>query len=436
MSDKNSKTVRQFDELQETLFCYKIYPGMLLYVLPKAGYQSKYAAFSTRFGSIDNHFRVEGSGETVKVPEGVAHFLEHKLFEDERGNVFDRFAAYGASSNAFTTFTHTTYLFSTTDHFSECLELLLEFVQEPYFTDESVSKEQGIIGQEIRMYEDNPHWRIFFDMLQSLYQHHPVREDIAGTVESIAQITPDLLYQCYRCFYHPGNMALFVVGDLDPDRVWQQVEENIARRNYKELGEIIRLYPDEPEAVLRQRTTREMVVSEPLFNLGFKDPAVAQLKGDALLRRESAMEILLDILFGPSEPLFNELYEEMLIDDRFDVGYTAEPSYGYVLIGGGTRDPDQLYERIMEAIARAKQEGLGEEQFERHRRSQLGNFMRRFNSLEFIAHNYLAYRFRGSDLFNYPAILQQITLNEVQALLEEVLVPERHAVSVIVPKKA
>ena len=435
MDVKNSKKMREFAELQETLTCYRIYPGMPLYILPKPGYQKKYAAFAAHFGSIDNRFRVEGAVEPVAIPEGVAHFLEHKLFEDERGNVFDRFAVHGASSNAFTTFTHTSYLFSATDHFSECLELLLDFVQEPYFTAESVSKEQGIIGQEIRMYEDNPDWRVFFGLLQSLYQSHPVREDIVGTVESIARITPDLLYQCYRRFYHPGNMALFVVGDIDPDSVCRQVEENIARHNYKEIGEIIRLYPEEPATVPRQHTTREMVVSEPLFNLGFKDSAAVRLEGDALLRRESAVEIMLDIVFGPSEPLFNELYEDMLIDDRFEAGYVAEASYAYIIIGGETRNPDRLYERIMGAIEKAKNEGFSAEQFERHRRDRLGGFMRRFNSLEYIANNYLAYRFRGSDLFNYPAILQQITLEEVQSLLEELMVPEKHAVSVVLPKK-
>lgn len=435
MVSNNNKRVRQFKELQETLHCYTVYPGMPLFILPRPGYQKKYAAFAAHFGSIDNRFQVDGAADPVTIPEGVAHFLEHKLFEDERGNVFDRFAAHGASSNAFTTFTHTSYLFSTTDHFAECLELLLDFVQEPYFTDESVSKEQGIIGQEIRMYEDNPDWRVFFDLLQSLYQSHPVREDIVGTVESIARITPDLLYQCYRRFYHPGNMALFAVGDLDPDTIWRQVEGNINRRNYRELGGILRLYPEEPATALRQRTTREMVVSEPLFNLGFKDPAAVRLEGDALLRRESAMEIMLDIIFGPSEPLYNELYEEMLIDDRFEADYTVEASYAYVIVGGETREPDRLYERIMGAIEKAKNEGFSAEQFERHRRDRLGSFMRRFNSLEYIANNYLAYRFRGSDLFNYPAIMQQITLEEVQSLLEETLIPERHALSIVLPKQ-
>ena len=434
MNSRNSKKVREFTELQETLICYTIYPGMPLYILPKPGYQKKYAAFAAHFGSIDNRFQVEGAAEPVTIPEGVAHFLEHKLFEDERGNVFDRFAAHGASSNAFTTFTHTSYLFSTTDYFSECLELLLDFVQEPYFTDDSVRKEQGIIGQEIGMYEDNPDWRVFFDLMQSLYQRHPVREDIVGTVESIARITPELLYQCYRRFYHPGNMALFVVGDLDPGAVWKQVDENIARHNYRELGEIVRLYPEEPATAPRHRTTREMVVSEPLFNLGFKDPAAVRLEGEALLRRESAMEIMLDLIFGPSEPLFNELYEATLIDDRFEADYTAEGSYAHVLMGGETRDPDLLYERIMSAIEKAKGQGFTQEQFERHRRNRLGGFMRRFNSLEYIANNYLSYRFRGSDLFNYPAIMQEITLEEVLGLLEETLVPDKHAVSIVLPK--
>ena len=434
MVNNMNKRVREFAELQETLTCYTIYPGMPLYILPKPGYRKKYAVFSTHFGSIDNRFQVEGAGEPVTIPEGVAHFLEHKLFEDERGNVFDRFAAHGASSNAYTTFTHTSYLFSTTDHFTECLELLLDFVQEPYFTEESVSKEQGIIGQEIGMYEDSPDWRVFFDLLQSLYERHPVRQDIVGTVESIGRITPELLYQCYRRFYHPGNMAMFVVGDLEPDDIWRQVHENIERHRYRELSPITRLYPEEPATALRQRTSREMVVSEPLFGLGFKDPAAVRLEGEALLRRESAVEIMLDIIFGPSEALFNELYEDMLIDDRFDAGYNAGASYAYVLISGESRDPDRLYERIMGAIEKAKKEGFGAEQFERHRRDRLGGFMRRFNSLEYIANNYLAYRFRGSDLFNYPAVLQQITLEEVRSLVGEIFIPERHAVSIITPQ--
>ncbi len=422
-------------ELQETLFHYRVHPGMDVYVLPRPGYQKKYAIFSTRFGSIDNCFRVEPEQEFTTLPDGVAHFLEHKLFEDERGNVFDRFAALGASANAYTSFTQTSYLFSCTANFEESLQQLLDFVQEPYFTDQTVQKEQGIIGQEIKMYEDHPHWRVFFNLLEGLYREHPVRRDIAGTVDSIAEITPNLLYRCYNTFYHPSNMAVFVVGDLDPARVGSLVEENLASRNYRPMGAIIRRQPSEPAAITRQRTVQELVVSEPIFLLGFKDMSAGNIHGRDLMHREILMELVLDILFASSEELYNDLYKEDLIDENFDSEYSADINYGYIMIGGETKDPDQLYQRIMEAIAKFLKEGVSKEQFERHRRKILGSYIRRFNSLEFIANNFLAFRFKGTDLFQLPSILHEVRLGEVLALAEENFDPDRHAVSLIVPPK-
>lgn len=420
--------------LQETLYYYRVDPGMDVYVLPKPGYQKKYAIFSTRFGSIDNRFRVEPEENFTVVPDGVAHFLEHKLFEDDRGNVFDRFASLGASANAFTSFTQTTYLFSCTANFKENLDQLLNFVQEPYFTEQTVQKEQGIISQEIKMYEDHPHWRVFFNLLEALYREHPVRNDIAGTVESIAQITPELLYRCYNTFYHPSNMAVFVVGDLIPEEVGRQVEENLANHHYQPMGSIVRLYPHEPAEITRERIAQELVVSEPIFFLGFKDMVVDKLRGRDLMRREILMELVLDIMFGSSEALYNDLYREDLIDENFGAEYTAEINYGFTMIGGETKDPDQLYQRIMEIVAHVKKEGVSTEQFERHRRKILGGYIRRFNSLEFIANNFLAYRFRGTDLFELPSILQEIRREEALALVEENLEPARHAVSLILPQ--
>ncbi len=419
--------------MHETLYHYRVHPGMDVYVLPRPGYQKKYAIFSTRFGSIDNQFRIEPEQKITILPDGVAHFLEHKLFEDERGNVFDRFAALGASANAFTSFTQTSYLFSCTANFEQSLQELLDFVQEPYFTEQTVQKEQGIIGQEIKMYEDHPHWQVFFNLLAGLYREHPVRKDIAGTIESIARITPDLLYRCYNTFYHPGNMALFVIGDLEPDRVGQQVEVNLAVRDYKPMGTIIRHYPQEPAEIQEERTVQELVVSEPILYLGFKDMVVEKLQGIELMRREILMELLLDTLFGSSEALYNDLYKEDLIDENFGAEYTAEINYGYVMIGGETKDPDQLYERIMDALSKIKKEGVSFEQFERHRRKLLGGYIRRFNSLEFIANNFLAYRFRGTDLFQLPSILHEVRREEALALVEENLDSARHAVSLIVP---
>ncbi len=419
--------------LQETLYHYRVYPGMDVFILPRPGYQKKYAIYSTRFGSIDNRFRVEPEEEVTTVPDGVAHFLEHKLFESEEGNVFDRFAALGASANAYTSFTQTTYLFSCTENFEQSLEQLLNFVQEPYFTEKTVQKEQGIIAQEIKMYEDHPHWRVFFNLLESLYQEHPVRNDIAGTVESISRITPDLLYRCYNTFYHPSNMAVFVVGDLEPNLVGKQVEENLAGRGYEPMGRIVRFYPSEPAGVARRRSVQELVVSEPIFLLGFKDAVVENLQTRDLMRREILMELVIDIIFGTSEPLYNDLYRENLIDDNFGTEYTAENSYGYTMVGGETRDPDQLYGRIMDAVEEVNKKGIGAEQFERHRRKLLGDYVRRFNSLEFIANNYLAYRFRGTELFDLPTILQEVKREQAQSLVKENLDPDRHAVSIVTP---
>jgi predicted Zn-dependent peptidase len=419
--------------LQESLYHYRVEPGMDLYVLPRPGYQKKYAIFSTRFGSIDNKFRVEPEQDYTTLPDGVAHFLEHKLFEDEQGSVFDRFASLGASANAYTSFTQTTYLFSCTANFEQNLTELLNFVQDPYFTRQTVEKEQGIIGQEIKMYEDHPNWRVFFNLLEALYRVHPVRNDIAGTVESIAQITPELLYRCYNTFYHPSNMAVFVVGDLDPDRVAEQVEANLAARDYKAIGAIVRCYPEEPAEIMKEKVVQDLVVSEPIFYLGFKDIVVGNLTGRDLMHREILMELILDTIFGTSEELYNELYRTDLIDEGFGFEYAAESSYGYTMIGGETKDPDSLYRKVMEAIGATLKKGISEEQFERHRRKILGGYIRRFNSLEFIANNFLAYKFRGTDLFELPSILHEVKREEAMALIEENFDPDRHAISLVLP---
>lgn len=427
--------------IDEKIYYAPLEGGPELYVLPRKGYNKKYAIFSTRFGSIDNAFLVPGSGENdndqeeIVLPDGVAHFLEHKLFDDEEGNVFDRFAAYGASPNAFTSFTHTTYLFSSTDYFNENLKLLINFVQSPYFTEESVAKEQGIIQQEIRMYQDNPDWRVYFNLLKALYERHPVRNDIAGSFESIGKITKDLLYKCYNTFYHPRNMAIFVTGDVFPDEILELVAENLSKRAFPPFKEMQRVYPQEKAAVKEKKVSQELAVSQPVLNMGFKD-TYTELKGRELLFRELATELLLEMIFGKSEPLYTRLYEEGLIDEHFSAGYTGECSYGYTLLGGRTKDPDRLHAELLEGIARFQKDGLNMESFTRHKRKMRGEFLRSFNSLEFIANNYLAYRFRGIEFFEILDVLEEITPDEIEKRLQEHLIEELHAVSIIYPFKS
>ena len=428
--DWNIKTNKT---LQETVYHVDLNPGPELFVLPKKGYNKKYAIFSTRFGSIDNSFWVEGkNSEQIAVPDGVAHFLEHKLFDDEDGNAFDRFAQYGASSNAFTGFTNTTYLFSCTDFFKESFELLLDFVQKPYFTKESVDKEQGIIQQEIRMYEDNPDWRVFFNLLGALYHSHPVKNDIAGTVESISEITEEILYKCYHTFYHPSNMAIFVTGDLAPDDILEQVQGNLAGRNLAATGKIKRYYPQETLTAKEKRVVQQLSVSQPIFNMGFKD-TYSYLEGKELLLRELSMELLLEMIFGRSEELYTQLYEAGLLDEHFSTGYTGENTYGYTMLGGRTKDPEKLVEMLWQGIEKTKKEGLSPGSFSRHKRVMRGDFLRSFNSLEFIANNYLSYRFREIDFFDILDVLEEINLNHLEEILNNQFKEDLHAVSIINP---
>jgi predicted Zn-dependent peptidase len=452
---KTNKTV------QETVYHVDLTPGPELYVLPKKGFNKKYAIFSTRFGSIDNNFWMERrsgggqahgqaanqaeelsnvkeqpiggqTGEQIEVPDGVAHFLEHKLFDDEEGNVFDRFAQYGASSNAFTGFTNTTYLFSCTDFFPENFELLLDFVQSPYFTKESVDKEQGIIQQEIRMYEDNPEWRVFFDLLEALYHSHPVRNDIAGTIESISKITEETLYKCYHTFYHPSNMAIFVTGDVEPEDVLEQVKRNLSGRSIPPADKIKRYLPEESRSVKEKKVVQKLSVSQPIFNMGFKD-TYSFLEGRDLLFRELSLDLLLEMIFGRSEELYTELYEAGLLDEHFSADYTGEMTYGFTLLGGRSKDPEKLVERIWQGLEKVKEKGLSPESFSRHKRAMRGDFLRSFNSLEFIANNYLAYRFREIDFFDVLDVLEEVNLEDLERILHEHLREDLHAVSIITP---
>ncbi|NHN28317.1 EF-P 5-aminopentanol modification-associated protein YfmH [Paenibacillus agricola] len=418
-----------YPHVKETIYTEKLANGLSVYILPKEGFSKTYATFSTHYGSIDNHFRVEGAPE-IKVPDGIAHFLEHKMFEEPTGDIFSVFASKGASANAFTSFDRTAYLFSATDHIQENLQTLLNFVQNPYFTEENVEKEKGIIGQEINMYKDNPDWRSYFGLIETMYHKHPVHIDIAGTIESIADITKDLLYDCYHTFYHPSNMSLFVVGGVDPEEIMALVKRNQAAKDYKPQGTIHRLFEAEPPQVKNKEKVTILPVSLPKCLFGCKEPEQTAL-GIDLLKRELCMKVLMDILLSPSSAIYQKLYEEQLISDSFGSEYNIDEHYAFSVIGGDTPNPEQLIARVREEIDQVKEQGIKQADFERSRKKKIGGFLRQLNSPESIANEFTKYRFKEIDLFEILPVYEQMTIEDVNKLLKQHFDWNQLAVSIV-----
>lgn len=422
----------EYEQLQETLYHEKMSNGLDVYVLPKKDFNKTYAVFTTKYGSIDNRFVPLGKNEMVHVPDGIAHFLEHKLFEKADGDVFQDFSKQGASANAFTSFTRTAYLFSSTSNVERNLETLIDFVQDPYFTEKTVEKEKGIIGQEINMYDDNPDWRLYFGVIENMYKEHPVRIDIAGTVESISHITKDLLYECYETFYHPSNMLLFIVGPVDPEAIITQVRENQEKKPYTDQPEIKREEVKEQEAVFRKEKEIKMNVQGPKCLVGLKSKKPFKL-GKELLKHELSMNLLLEALFGKSSAQYESLYEKGYIDETFSFDFTAEYGFGFAAIGGDTPEPDQLAEDISSMLLRAG-ELITAEKIELARKKKIGTFLKALNSPEYIANQFTRYAFLDMSLFDVVTVLEQITLEDVQNVIQEEIAADRLTVCKVVPK--
>ncbi|WP_221564464.1 pitrilysin family protein [Alkalihalobacillus sp. TS-13] len=407
-----------FDQLQETLYSETLDNGLQVYVLPKKGFNKTYATFTTKYGSVDNHFTPIGSGEPIKVPDGIAHFLEHKLFEKEHGDVFQDFSKQGASANAFTSFTRTAYLFSSTSNVKENLKTLIDFVQAPYFTEKTVEKEKGIIGQEIEMYDDNPDWRVYFGVIENMFHHHPVKIDIAGTVPSIAKITKDSLYTCYETFYHPSNMLLFVVGNVDVKEIMDLVKENQNGKDFAAPEKIERFFEEEPPEVAKKKSVIKMTVQTPKCMVGIKEATPNRI-GEERLKYELSMNLLLDYLFGQSSDNYEELYDEGLIDQSFSFDYTEESDFGFSLIGGETSDPDRLTERIFEMIEATKSKGIDPDSIERLKKKKIGSFLRSMNSPEYIANQFTRFQFGDMNLFNVVEMYAKITPEDLQKIMND-----------------
>jgi predicted Zn-dependent peptidase len=423
-----------FEQLKEELYYEKLENGLDVYILPKKGFNKTYATFTTKYGSIDNHFKPFGKDEFTKVPDGIAHFLEHKLFEKEDGDVFQQFSRQGASANAFTSFTRTAYLFSSTSHVEKNLETLMDFVQEPYFTEKTVEKEKGIIGQEITMYDDNPDWRLYYGVIENMFQKHPVKIDIAGTKESISHITKDMLYECYNTFYHPSNMLLFVVGAVEPTQIMKQIKENQAKKDYSAQPEIERIFESEIEEVAQKKQVLKMNVQTPKCIVGIKAPS-SSIQGQVMLKKELSINIMLDILFGKSSVGYTELYNEGLIDDSFSYDFSQEQGFGFAMAGGDTNDPEKLAERITAILMDAKTGSIfNEENLIRARKKKIGAFLRAINSPEYIANQFTRYAFNEMDLFEVVPVLESITVEDIKSAASDLIDEKRFTVCQVVPK--
>ena len=415
------------DILREEVYYEKLQNGLDVYFMPKRGFTKKYAILATNYGSNDLEFIPIGEDKKIRVNEGIAHFLEHKMFEQpDGGDAFDKFSKLGVSANAFTNFTMTAYLFSATENFYESLEHLIDYVQTPYFTDENVEKEKGIIAQEIKMYNDDPDWNVYFNCLKAMYVNYPARIDIAGTVDSIYKITKEELYKCYNTFYNPGNMALFVVGDLDVEKV---VDVTKKANNYdvdKLSKSIERFYPEEPKSVKEKEVIEKFPISMPMFNIGFKDSNVG-LKGKELLRKEIVTDILVGMLFKKGSKLYEDLYMQGLINENFGAGFSSQVDYAFSIIAGDSKEPKKVKDIIIEYIENSKKEGLSKEK-------KIGSFIKYFDSINFIANSFISYVFKDINILDYLDVVKDITFDEVEERLKEHFKEEYCVISIVEPK--
>lgn len=425
-----------YEQLQEIIYTETLDNGLQVILLPKNDFHKTYGLFSTNFGSIDNQFVPRGKTEATTVPDGIAHFLEHKLFEKEDGDVFNTFGRLGASANAFTSFTRTAYLFSSTSNVPESLTTLLDFVQEPYFTESTVNKEKGIIAQEIQMYEDEPDWRLFFGILGNMYPKHPLHIDIAGTVDSIMDITPELLYENHETFYHPSNMNLFIVGKLDPKETMQLIRDNQAKKDFVPAETIQRIFPEETIHDIKPYDFIKMSVNRPKSIVGVKGLNEVPT-GIKALEYKTTMDLLLTLLFGPTSANYLNLYDKGIIDDSFSYEFNLDRTFHFVDVSGDTKDSAAFSEEIKKMLLSAKDSlELTEENLTTVKKRMIGQELQALNSLEYIANQFSQPIYGEATLFDIVPIIENITLAEIKDAAAEFMIEDHMTTFHILPKGA
>lgn len=411
-------------KVKEKVYIEKLENGLTVMIIPKKGIQKKYMIWGTHYGSNESSFVVPGEEEVTTVPNGVAHFLEHKLFEQENGtNSLDVLTALGVEANAYTTNDHTAYLFECTDNFYEAMDELMDYVQHPYFTDENVEKEKGIIGQEIMMYDDYPDWRVYLNAMQAMYHNNPVKIDIVGTIETISKIDKEILYKCYQTFYNPSNMTMVLCGDFEPEKLLEEVKKRLV--DTKASGEIKRVYPEEPEEIVQEKIEQKLEVSQALYTIGIKDTGKCDVK------KHMAMEILLNLIIGRSSNLYKELYNEGIIYAQPSLEYEFTNIYAHALISGQSNEPEKVYQKFKEEVNRLKTEGINEEDAKRMKKMIYGGYVKEFDDVVDIARMFLADYFKGVNSFDYLEEMKGITVEFLEQTLKDVFKEEKMILSIV-----
>ena len=418
------------NKIQEKVFIEKMKNGLTVMVFPRKNIQKKYIIWGTRFGSIDNNFIAPGDKEPTKVPDGIAHYLEHKLFEQENGkNSLDVLSSLGVDANAYTSNSMTAYLYECSDNFYEALDEFMNYVQNPYFTDENVEKERGIIGQEIMMYNDYPDWRLYMNAIKCMYSKNPIRIDVAGTKETIAEIDKEKLYKIYNTFYRLDNMVLIVCGNFKVEEILKEIEKRITlTRNNTEIK---RIYEDEPEEIAQKSIEEKMEISLPCFMLAYKD----KVEKEKFAKKDLAMDIIFYLILGRSSKLYQNLYNEGLIYSELGYDYEFSKTYSHFLIQGQSTEPEKVIERIKEEIEKFKQTGFEEEEFLRIKKKLYGEYVKEYNDISVIANNLLGDYMKDLTPFIYFEEFETLTKSEVEEILKEVLIEEKSVTSIIKPLK-
>ncbi len=417
-------------KVKETLYLENLENGLTVMIIPKKNVQKKYIIWGTNYGSNDSTFIVPGETEITEVPKGVAHFLEHKMFEQENGrNSLDVLTDLGVNANAYTTNDHTAYLYECTDNFYEALDEFMDYVQHPYFTDENVEKEKGIIGQEIMMYDDYPEWKVYLNTLEAMYYSNPVKLDITGTIDTIKEINKEILYKCYNTFYQPSNMAMVVCGDFEPEKLLEEIKKRLIKTDKK--GEIKRIYPEEPENIVKEKVIQKMDVSRPLFNIGIKVNNFSSISSKEKVRKSIMIQLILNLLFGESSNLYKKLYNNGNISYIPVMDFEYSKTYSHILISGQSNNPEELYEELKKEIKNMKNQNIKPEDFERLKKTLYGEYIKEYNDVTDIARMFLVDYFKDVNTFEFVEQVSNINLEEIYQILDDYFDESKMVLSIV-----